>query len=268
MKRRNCDLMNFVKNIITKNLVKKTLTKMKSKPPFIKIKKDTNDIKLLSFFAEKGGVGKTTNVISIAYILSENYRVLVYDCDSQRSTTAFMLGLRYKEYVDDPNIPNPLTHFIEGNQAHRFAHPVRTLYQQVIDTKVEARAAYAFAVKKNLWLVHGDRNTNKLDALIASEEAFTSKGFSSVRISPNQLTGKPYHSIMKTALEYKADFVLLDLSPNNGVLNRCLVTNSHYLIIPSICDFHCAETMSMMHDTLKEWQITMSELRDLENSDP
>jgi Mrp family chromosome partitioning ATPase len=52
---------------------------------------------IIAFYAEKGGVGKTSNVSSIAHILSENHRVLLYDCDSQRSLSAFLLGLHYQD---------------------------------------------------------------------------------------------------------------------------------------------------------------------------
>lgn len=236
-----------------------------TQPPFNNMSSKTRSMKIISFYAEKGGVGKTSNLVSIAYMLSKTHRVLVYDCDSQRSSTAFMLGLRYFEDETNQNIINPLTNFIEGNKHHRQHHPYRTLYQQVENDSDKIKAAYAFPIKKNLWLVPGDRNTSKLDPLISTAEALGDPKFPFP--IPNQKSGKPYHSILITAKNYKVDYVLLDLSPSNGVLNRCLVMCSHYLVIPSICDFHCAETMSIMRDTLKEWQKTMEIIRDVSNTE-
>lgn len=48
-------------------------------------------MKSITFFNNKGGVGKTTSVINIAYILGErmNKRVLVIDCDGQGNSSRF-----------------------------------------------------------------------------------------------------------------------------------------------------------------------------------
>lgn len=38
--------------------------------------------KIISFYAEKGGVGKTTLSLSLAHLLADKgKRVLIYDCD-------------------------------------------------------------------------------------------------------------------------------------------------------------------------------------------
>lgn len=47
---------------------------------------------ILSIFNNKGGVGKTTCLYHIANILSEKYKVLMVDCDSQCNLTAYTLS--------------------------------------------------------------------------------------------------------------------------------------------------------------------------------
>lgn len=223
--------------------------------------------KIIAFYAEKGGVGKTSNVCSVAYALTETKRVLIYDCDSQRSLSAFLLGLNYRQDVYNPRVRNPLTNYID-RIIEEEPQRIGTLYKQVMDQSMETKAAHAFSLKKNLWLVAGDRNTSKLDSEIHGEELFTSESFGAIRLSPNQMTGKIYAVIKATAEKYNVDYVLLDLSPSNGVLNRCLVMSSDYLIVSTICDFHSAEAMLTLRDMLVEWQTIMLNLIRIEQSSP
>lgn len=48
-------------------------------------------MKSLAFFNNKGGVGKTTSVINVGYILGEvkNKKVLIVDCDGQQNSSRF-----------------------------------------------------------------------------------------------------------------------------------------------------------------------------------
>lgn len=82
-----------------------------------------------------------------------------------------------------------------------------------------------------------------------------------MRQSTNNLTGKPYVAILATAKNYNIDIVILDLSPNNGKLNRTLVTCSDYLITPTTPDFFCAQTIDSMYLLLNDWVKEMSDLK-------
>lgn len=45
--------------------------------------------KIICFYAEKGGVGKTTTCLTFAHTFAKDgHRVLVYDCNVQRSLTS------------------------------------------------------------------------------------------------------------------------------------------------------------------------------------
>ncbi len=53
-------------------------------------------MKKIAFYNNKGGVGKTTTVINIAYTLSKlGHSVLVVDCDSQQNSSRFFLSESY-----------------------------------------------------------------------------------------------------------------------------------------------------------------------------
>lgn len=50
-------------------------------------------MKTISLFNNKGGVGKTTSVINLAYILADSGKqVLVIDCDGQQNCSRFFVS--------------------------------------------------------------------------------------------------------------------------------------------------------------------------------
>ena len=70
--------------------------------------KTTDECKTISITGGKGGVGKTSVSLKIAKLLSENYKVLLIDCDYNLSNTHVKLGLPIK---------NSLYNYIEEGRA-------------------------------------------------------------------------------------------------------------------------------------------------------
>jgi cellulose biosynthesis protein BcsQ len=177
-------------------------------------------------------------------------------------TVSFLVRTALSRLIQDDKITSPLSDFIKNQKIpDGFGSDKRTLYEQVISNDTVAKTAYAFFIKKNLWLVAGDRLTNQLDSEITTQEILTDEKFK-LMVQPNNKTGKPYHSIRATAKKYQAEFVLLDMNPSSGVLNRCLLTSSDYLIMSTISDFHSAETMNMMKENLDSWVKKMNAIKD------
>jgi chromosome partitioning protein len=205
--------------------------------------------KIVAFYAEKGGVGKTTLCLTLAQTLADTgKRVLVYDCDVQRSLTAWIFGSNIE--IKHSKQVNPLDNLIKNlNFSENEFEP--SLYKQVISETEKVKPAHAVKMKNNLYLVCGDRDTPNLDEKIANQEAMSSDDFARIMYNPNQLSGRPYHAIMKTAEYYKVDYVFLDMNPYPGVLNRCLLMSSHYIIIPTLLDFFCESMMNMMIKNLE-----------------
>lgn len=60
-------------------------------------------MKMIAFFNNKGGVGKTTSTINVAYNLATSgFKVLVVDCDGQGNSSSFFSnGDTSKVYVED-----------------------------------------------------------------------------------------------------------------------------------------------------------------------
>jgi cellulose biosynthesis protein BcsQ len=181
-------------------------------------------------------------------------RVLIYDCDSQRSVTSALLGLHLLDdkYTDEVS---PLTFLINRPIKLGFH---RTLYDQIIDNERNAKPCEALPITNNIWLVPGSREMNNLDTLITLEESYARNV---LPFHLNQKTGKSYSSIIQTAKHHEIDYVFLDLNPNKGVFNRCLIFSSHYIIVPALADFHSSEMMSSMKTNLVNWYNEFNVIR-------
>lgn len=227
-----------------------------------------NDPIMLSIFAEKGGVGKTTTAATVAWQLAKSGRkVVLYDCDAQRSLTAMLFtnqmepwfkanpNCTYKDWVHRALSSNELAdHPLEA----RNNLDCRTLCDQMNRcVKSQSRGvtvvpALALKLIDNLYVVPGDRLVGDFDSRITVGENL-------FRLSPDQAqansiwTGMPYACVLATGRAYQADYVILDLNPSGGVLNRCLVGCSHFLLIPVIADFFSREMLNDMGDRLINW---------------
>ena len=225
----------------------------------------TVEPRLICFYAEKGGVGKTTQSCTIAWTLAmKGHKVLIYDCDAQRSLSAWLLGEyieadpffgMYNDYVFRRDLP--------GDDNNR----PRTLFQQlepVRTANADVTPAYAIEVPhcKNLWIVPGDRLISDYDGYVAAADALM--GYVPTQAN---LHGAPYHAIMATARHIGVDYVIVDLNPSRGALNRCLVMSSHYVIVPAVADFFSYEMLSDFGTAMIGWRNTIErnnvQLRDL-----
>jgi chromosome partitioning protein len=76
------------------------------------------NMKIYAIVNQKGGVGKTTSVISLAACLAEKHRVLIVDIDPQGNATS---GLGFDRHADNPDIYDVIlsgTTIKEAAQSH------------------------------------------------------------------------------------------------------------------------------------------------------
>ena len=252
IKRRDKSKESFDQKMEELNLVKNKTPQNKKKPI------------LIAFYAEKGGVGKTTLCITIAHMFARSKRVLIYDVDPQRSATTWLFGNElYIQHIRNDQ-DDYLNQLIEQKIASSCQNPDnyhKTLYDQVHDANHNLiKPAFAHRIRKNLYLVPGNRKTHLLDGEITKNECFAS-------MDPNiqnTKTGKPFNSIMRTAKEFNIDYVFIDLNPNLGILNQRVIMTSHFLIMPTNPDYFSAEMMRSLN--LNEWQNDLNRVRETANA--
>jgi cellulose biosynthesis protein BcsQ len=200
-------------------------------------------LKIISLFNNKGGVGKTTYLYHIAHLLSDKYKVLMIDCDSQCNLSSYCL--------QDNEIEK--TWKEQGNSIYR-------IVEELIEGIGEFRKRKPLEIKKNLYLVPGDIEFSLFEDKLAN----TWIGARGGETSALRLQAAVYRYIdyltNDPKMNMKFDIVLMDLGPNLGSLNRSLLISSDYFIVPVAPDlFSIRGTENLgkrIFDWSKEWEQT------------
>lgn len=186
------------------------------------------------FFNNKGGVGKTTMVYNLSYMLSElGYRVLAVDLDPQSSLSA--------SFLDEERLYET---FESGSQL--------TIFDAV--TPISEGEGFKG--------VHVERINEDIGLLIGSlslslfEDKFSDAWLKCLDgdIYSFKVIGAFKTAITAAAKAHKADVVLIDLGPNLGAINRTAILSSDTVIIPVASDMFSLQGIKNLGNTLQSWK--------------
>ncbi len=197
----------------------------------------------ISIFNHKGGVGKTTLTFNIASAIGAlNYRVLVVDSDPQSNLTSFFVSDDYVDELLDKSDSE------EGNTIWSALKPI-------VEAAGEVKIIKPFEMPNNVFLLPGDIKLaefeEELPILWGDCYQSKMKGYRGVS-SLSKL-------VNKIALDYKIDFIFYDSGPNIGSLNKIILLDSDFYVIPAACDIFSLRAIKTLgrtlHDWIKSWEI-------------
>ena len=192
-------------------------------------------MKILTFFNNKGGVGKTTMVYHIAWMLSEKgQKVIVADFDPQSNLSAMFLSAERLEEVFEKE-EEKLT-ILRGIQPVVEGDP----YERV----------HVEAINENIGLLIGDLS------LSTFEDRLSDAWLKCLDKDPYAFkVTSVFNSIIADAGEqWEADIVLVDIGPNLGAINRSVAISSTYLILPVASDLVSLQGIKNLGITLEKWR--------------
>jgi chromosome partitioning protein len=169
----------------------------------------------LTFFNNKGGVGKTTLVMHVAWMMARlGKRVVIVDCDPQANLTAALLSETTLETLWDSTEPG-----LSGGQTiFRCVEPL---------TKTgDVREPQCIEVRENLWLLPGDLALAGFESHLANEWPRATSSDSRYR-ALSVLTSL-WTVAQKAATVLDADLIILDVGPNLGAINRSALIGSDF----------------------------------------
>lgn len=198
-------------------------------------------IPLLTFFNNKGGVGKTSLVYHLAWMLSDmDYKVLVCDLDPQVNLTAYFLNDEDLESLWDDNNAGDN----HGNTIMQCLRPLMGV-GDLLSPEVTV-------INNNLSLIPGD-------LALASAEDFLSEEWPKALRSDNLL--RPfrvltafYSIIQNGAQQVDAHIVLVDVGPNLGAINRSALIATDYIVVPLGADLFSLQGLRNLGPTLNQWR--------------
>ncbi len=190
-------------------------------------------MKSIAFFNNKGGVGKTTLIYHVAYMMTElNCRVVVADLDPQANLSSLFLseaGL-YDKIEEKKSITEALKLLIKGTG-------------DIQETHIEPVADKLNLIIGNLELSAFEDELSKSwgECVDGKEPAF-------------RKTSSFYRILGNAAERENADYLLMDVGPNLGAINRAALLSADYVIVPVGADLFSVQGMSNVGKTLKSWR--------------
>lgn len=190
----------------------------------------------ITIYNHKGGVGKTTLAVNIASALAElGKNVLLTDSDPQCNLTSYLLS--------DDVVDNLLDHS-DGPDGQT----IWTAVKPVVDRTGDVTTITPLDIG-NLALLPGDIRLFECEEFLA--EAWTDSF--KRRLGGLRTTTCISRLLSTVAQNRPFDFVFYDTGPNIGPLNRVLLLDSDYFIVPVACDLFSVRALSTLGETLKRW---------------
>lgn len=199
---------------------------------------------VLTFFNNKGGVGKTSLVYHLAWMLSEiGERVLACDLDPQANLTATFLNERVLESLWENGAED------------------RTIYQcvQPLTEVGDLRQPRVHAVSDTLGLIPGDLALSSFEDILSSEWP-NALGESSL-YRPFRILTAFWQIMQSAAKEIGATIILVDVGPNLGALNRSALIATDHVIAPLGTDLFSLQGLRNLGPTLTRWSNEWSKRR-------
>lgn len=196
---------------------------------------------VLTFFNNKGGVGKTMLAYHVAWMLNElGMSTVVLDLDPQANLTSSFLDDDRVEELWTPSQP-------------------RTVYgalAPLFEGEGGIRDPYIEEIAPNLWLVPGDITLSGTE----QELSLAWPGSLEQRVRALRVTSAFATIAQRAAEQVHADIVLIDVGPNLGAINRSAMVASDHVVIPIRPDLYSLQGLRNLGPTLDTWRRGWSDI--------
>ena len=190
----------------------------------------------ITIYNHKGGVGKTTLTANIAFALSElGKSVLLVDSDPQCNLTSYLLS---DDVVDDL-----LNHSNDPE-----GRTIWTAVKPILDNTGIGRFVEPISVG-DLTLLPGDIRLSEFEEFLGDAWAESFKR----RLGGLRATSSISDVVSRLDDRHEFDFVFYDTGPNIGPLNRVLLLDSDFFIVPVACDLFSVRALGTLGQTFKRW---------------
>ena len=195
---------------------------------------------ILTFFNNKGGVGKTSLVYHAAWMLSElDHTVLVVDLDPQANLTAAFL---------DEDVLAELW-------SDRVSSSGKTIDQCVAPlTRVgDIRDPELRRPSDRLYLLPGDLALSGFEDLLSTEWPNCLGSTNLYRAF--RVTTAFWQVVRRGAARSGADIVLVDVGPSLGAINRSALIATDFVAVPLAADLFSRQGLRNLGPTLRRWRV-------------
>ncbi|MBP2847303.1 AAA family ATPase [Dickeya oryzae] len=194
-------------------------------------------IPVLTFFNNKGGVGKTSLIYHLAWMFAHlRKRVVIADLDPQANLTAAFLDENRIEAIW--NTP--------GSSS--------TIYQCIkpLTGVGDITQPHLQNIATDLYLLPGDVALSGFEDLLSSEWPNSMADNNLYR--PMRILTAFWQVMQMAAEKVQADIIMVDIGPNLGAINRSVLLATDYVAIPLGADLFSLQGLSNLGPTLRGWK--------------
>ncbi len=192
---------------------------------------------ILTFFNNKGGVGKTSLIYHLAWMYASlRKRVVIVDLDPQANLTA--------AFLDEDKIEQIWNVRTEGSTIYQCVKPL-TGVGDIMEPVLQN-------IKTDLYLLPGDVNLSGYEDALSNEWP-NSMGDNNL-YRPMRILSSFWQVMQKASVKVQADVILVDIGPNLGAINRSVLIATDYVVIPLGADLFSLQGLKNLGPTLRSWK--------------
>lgn len=193
-------------------------------------------MRTITFFNNKGGVGKTTLVYHISWMCVElGHRVLAVDLDPQANLTSMFLNEERLETL----WPEEGT-----NQS------ILTCISPIIEGLGDIAEAPLQTIRREIHLLPGDLGLSQFEDRLSDSWPRCLDGDKAAFRATTA-----FHRIIHHAAErIGANIILIDIGPNLGAINRASLIASDYVVMPLAPGLFSLQGLRNLGPTLRVWR--------------
>ncbi len=194
-------------------------------------------VPVLTFFNNKGGVGKTSLVYHLAWMFSElGYTIVAVDLDAQANLTA--------AYMDEDELEQLWEDHGDPSTIYRAIQPLTQIGD--IREPVVQKAA------QGLYLIPGDVALASFEDTLS--EAWPACMADGNLYRPFRILTAFWQVAQMAAKKVGADLILVDVESNLGAINRSALIASDFVAIPLGADLFSLQGLKNLGPTLRSWR--------------
>ena len=198
----------------------------------------------ITVFNHKGGVGKTTLTANIAFALSSlGKSVLLVDSDPQCNLTSYLLS---DDVVDE----------LLNNSNNQDGQTIWSAVKPVLDNVGVGRLVDPTMVG-DIALLPGDIRLSEFEEFLGDAWADSFKR----RLGALRATSSMSDLVSRLNKQKRFDFAFYDTGPNIGPLNRIILLDSDFFVVPVACDLFSVRALGTLGQTIKKWIIDAETIR-------
>ncbi len=193
-------------------------------------------MKTIAFFNNKGGVGTTSLVYHLAWMLDElGHRVLSADLDPQASLSEAFSGEKKPEETWG------------GDGRKTIEGSISPLFEGTGDI---VESPHVEKVSERIGLLVGDLALSKREEELSTQWPACLDGDARAF----RVTTAFARLIARAGEQFEADLALVDVGPNLGAINRTALIASDHVVMPLAPDLFSLQGLRNVGPTLRKWR--------------